>query len=113
MRLFSIAIQLLLCIPSLSTPDVFVQPEMPFNRLVNETGGDVQFQALLNTISNRASSLRNGIKNNLNGCYQGYWGLVKKVTFDDGVKWAAKVSENKYLSRFLHGIDALHEIERY
>jgi hypothetical protein len=111
-RLFPfLGLQLLLLLPCLSASNVWFGS--PFERLLNTTGGYEQLEVLLKHVSDYASSLRNGIKNDVDGYYHGYFGLVKRITFDDGVKWAAKISESRALPDVLQGVDAVDAIKQY
>lgn len=84
-----------------------------YNRLVIATGGEDQFLDALKSVSDRATSLRNGIKNNLEGSFVGTHGLVTQVKFEDGVKWAAKVSKHSYFDIVRQGIEALDAIKQH
>jgi hypothetical protein len=81
--------------------------------VVNGIGDGDELQNLLHNISDYASSLRNGTNCNLDGFYHGYNGLVKKVTFDDGVTWAVKISEYNTRSNTIQGVNALRAVEEY
>lgn len=84
-----------------------------YNRLVIATGGEEQFLDVLKSVSDRATSLRNGIKNILEGSFVGTHGFVTQVKFEDGVKWAAKLSKRSYLHIVRQGIEALDAIKRH
>lgn len=102
-------ITLLSCVGAIAATKVEPQLEksVPFDRLVNGIGDELP--KILHNISAHASSLRNGTKCSLEGFYHGYNGLVKKVIFDDGVTWAAKISAYNTIL----GVDALRAVEKY
>lgn len=84
-----------------------------YKRLVIATGGEDQFRDALKSVSDHASSLRKGIKNILEGSFVGTHGFVTQVKFEDGVKWAAKISKPRYLHIVRQGIEALDAIARH
>jgi hypothetical protein len=62
-------------------------------RLIKAVGTKEQFLVELSKISAYASSLRHGLQNSINDKWlEGGQGIVVPITFEDGVKWAAKVS---------------------
>jgi len=84
-----------------------------YSRLVVAAGGEEQFLDVLRSVSDHATSLRNGIKNVLEGSFVGAHGLVTQVKFEDGVKWAAKISKQRYLQIVREGLEALDAIKRH
>jgi hypothetical protein len=82
-------------------------------RLIKAAGSREQFLVELSEISAYASSLRHGLQNSLDGEWlYGAQGIVVPITFEDGVKWAAKVSD--YSPESINSaIMSLRAIERY
>jgi hypothetical protein len=81
--------------------------------ILNLAGGEEQLEALWKEVSDHASILRNGMKNVMDGDHRGFTALVKRVTFEDGVKWAAKISEYGRHGYIQQGLASLQAIERY
>jgi hypothetical protein len=81
--------------------------------ITNLAGGGEQLEALWKEVSDHASILRNGMKNVMDGDHSGFTALVKRVTFEDGVKWAAKISEYARHGYIQQGLSSLQAIERY
>ena len=84
-----------------------------YNRIIKTLGSEEQFLTALKNVSDHASCLRNGIKNHLEGSFDGAYGLVKQVIFDDGIKWAAKISETRDYDITLDGFKSLAAVEEY
>jgi hypothetical protein len=82
------------------------------HRLYDATGGKDQFVFELEKLSLHASELRNGISNNLYPVWEGSSGYVTRLKFEDGVSWAAKISENLE-KEAEQGVMALKAIEQY
>ena len=49
----------------------------------------------------------------MDGDHRGFIALVKRVTFEDGVKWAAKISEYARRGYIQQGLAPVQAIERY
>ena len=92
-----------------------VRAQMPYDRLVRTMGGKKEFDNALKEISDYAMSLRGGIKNKYARTppSQGAWGYVTKLTFEDGISWAVKLSESTKLEPMLSGIAAARAVEKY
>jgi hypothetical protein len=84
-------------------------------RLIEAIGGQELFSDALQTIADYATSLRSGIAAKVHPRYarkyQGKFGWVAQVEFDDGVKWAAKVSDEPDGLR--DGAIALELVDRF
>lgn len=83
------------------------------DRLYNAAGGKHEFLMDLVRISDRASALRGGIENIVGEIRQGGSALIQRLDFDDGVRWAAKMSQNKFLPEMRYARSSLNGIQRY
>src|ERR1700738_4826155 len=90
--LITVAIQVLGTLVSSDSGNAVIRG--PHERLIKAIGSDGQLIDELSKISTYASSLRNGIGNHFEDNWiEGYHGFVQPLTFDDGIKWVAKVRE--------------------
>lgn len=76
-------------------------------------GGKERLEALWKDVSDHASIMRDGMKNVMDGDHQGLTALIKRITFEDGVEWAAKLSQNGPLEYVQQGLNSIQAIERY
>ena len=70
------------------------------------------FQPELDLISQHASALRNGIPNVIEPGGRGGWGYVAQLQFNDGVTWAAKISNTRNRRAMLQATSVLNVIAR-
>lgn len=90
----------------------FIDTEPLMDRLYDAIGGRNQFVFELEQLSRHASVLRKGVNNTLIPVGEGSSGYVTRVQFEDGISWAAKVSENLD-KEAEQGVMALKAIEQY
>lgn len=83
-------------------------------QFVNRTGGAKQYLSSIHQMEQVASNIRNGTPchiSKLSNWSYGSYGVVAPLTFDDGEKWAVKISG--YPSKAIAGVNALKAIGRY
>jgi hypothetical protein len=76
-------------------------------------GGEEQLEAVWKEVSDQASFLRNGMKHVMDGSHHGITALVKRVTFEDGVEWGAKLSVYGPRGYVQLGLAIIQVVERY
>jgi hypothetical protein len=83
-------------------------------RFVNLTGGEGHLPSTLKHIEQAASQLRNGTPCSMDTkWFHGSFGMVATMVFNDGVKWAVKVSEHELKVAILQAMSVVRVIERY
>lgn len=82
-------------------------------RLLEAAGGRTNLDLGIRNISTHASSFRNGTGNSIEPAGQGDFGFVCKITFEDGVSWAAKIVENSFYEDAEMGLKSLIAIEEF
>jgi hypothetical protein len=83
-------------------------------QFVNVTGGAENYLSSIHRIEQAASNIRNGIPcyiSNISTWLFGANGIVSPLTFEDGKKWAVKISADPLMA--FEGVNALKAIEHY
>jgi hypothetical protein len=83
------------------------------DRIIHAVGSEEQLILEVEKIAVHASELRNGTDNVIQLANEGATGFVFRVTFADGVRWAAKVSESKQRLSMQQALTAVEAIETY
>jgi len=85
-------------------------------KLVQQIGSQEAFSKSLKIISDYASSLRHvpsKVYPRFGGDFQGSFGWVARVQFEDNVNWAVKVATGRAVHGLQDGIDALGLVNKY
>jgi hypothetical protein len=82
-------------------------------RFVNLTGGEEHLPSIINQIEQAASQLYNGTPCHMDTEWlHGAYGMVAPISFNDGVKWAVKVSEYELDTAIIQAMNVVRVIKQ-
>jgi hypothetical protein len=82
-------------------------------RFVNLTGDEEHLPSTVKQLEQAASQLRNGMPCSMDTkWFHGCYGMVAQMIFNDGVKWAVKVSEHELNTVIIQAVNVTRAIKR-